>query len=261
MKITIYQVDAFTDKIFKGNPAAVCPLKRWLPDDVMQNIAMENNLSETAFFIMKENKIEIRWFTPNTELDLAGHPTLATAHVILKEMKIKKRDLIFKTKLNDELKINFKNNIYYMNFPSRNPDPINDFKIISDALKIRPKDLLANRDIVAVFEDEDEIKNIEPDLEKIKKLNYMSIIVTARGKNVDFVSRNFAPKVGIPEDPVTGSAHCELIPYWSKILKKKNLIAYQISKRGGKIYCTDKGNRVIIGGQAVTFFFGEINLI
>ena len=260
MKIPLYQVDAFTSKIFKGNPAAVCPLKNWLPDKVMQDIAKENNLSETAFFIKNNTEFQIRWFTPKTEIDLAGHPTLATAHVILNELKMDFKEIIFKTKIKDTLTVTYDQNIFTMNFPSRPPKLEKNMDLISDALGKKPNVLLYNRDAVAVFRNEQVIKSINPDMEKLKKLHYLSVIVTAPGDNVDFVSRNFAPKLGIPEDPVTGSAHCELIPYWSEVLKKKKLIANQISERGGKIYCDDHNNRVTIGGEAVTFLRGEIEI-
>ena len=260
MKIPIYQVDAFTSKIFEGNPAAVCPLKQWISEDIMQNIAQENNLSETAFFVKKDNNFEIRWFTPVAELDLAGHPTLASAHVILKELKINLNKVIFKTKINDILNVSYKDKIYLMDFPSRDPSVDKNIDQVAEALGSRPKKLYRHRDAVAIFDNEDEIKNIYPNMDKLKNLDYSSVIVTAKGNKIDFVSRNFAPKLGIPEDPVTGSAHCELIPYWSKILNKKELLAHQISKRGGKLYCTHNGDRVTIGGEAITFLRGEIEI-
>jgi PhzF family phenazine biosynthesis protein len=260
MKIPIYQVDAFTSEVFKGNPAAVCPLKEWLPDEVMQKIAQENNLSETAFFINKKDSFDIRWFTPISELDLAGHPTLATAHVIIEELNLKFDKIIFKTKIGDSLIVSKKNNLLIMNFPSRPPELYNNIELVSEALRKKPLALFRHRDAVAVFENEDDIKSINPDMEKLKELDCPAVIVTAPGSKVDFVSRNFAPKLGIPEDPVTGSAHCELIPYWSKVLKKKELFANQISERGGKLYCTHNGDRVTIGGEAVTFLRGEIDI-
>ena len=261
MKIPIYQVDAFTSEIFKGNPAAVCPLKEWLPDEVMQNIAMENNLSETAFFIEFNENYQIRWFTPKAELDLAGHPTLATAHILLNEFQIDKNKLIFKTKIGDTLKVTINDNLYLMDFPSRPPKNINEIDILSEALGKEPIEILAHRDLIAVFDNQDEILSLNPDLEKLKQIDYSSIVVTSKGYNSDFVSRNFAPKLGIPEDPVTGSSHCELIPYWSNKINKNEMIAFQVSERGGKIYCTNKNNRVLIGGMAVTFLRGEIDLI
>ena len=260
MKIPLYQVDAFSSKIFNGNPAAVCPLEDWIDDDIMQKIAKENNLSETAFFIKNKNQFDIRWFTPVAELDLAGHPTLATAHVILQELRLNLNEIIFHTKIKDTLKVTYKKNLYIMDFPSRNPQIENNFDKVADALGKRPKELYRHRDAVAVFENEKDKKNISPNMEKLKKLDYPAVIITAPGEKVDFVSRNFAPKLGIPEDPVTGSAHCELIPYWSRVLNKKYLIANQISERGGKLYCTYNNDRVTIGGEAVTFLRGEIEI-
>ena len=261
MKIPIYQVDAFTSELFKGNPAAVCPLKEWLPDEIMQNIAMENNLSETAFFIEDNEFFQIRWFTPKSELDLAGHPTLATAHILLNEFQINKNELIFKTKIGDTLKVTINDNLYLMDFPSRPPKIVNQIDLLSEALGKEPIEILAHRDLIAVFNNQDEILSLNPDLEKLKQIDYLSIVVTSKGNNSDFVSRNFAPKLGIPEDPVTGSSHCELIPYWSNKINKKEMIAFQISERGGKIYCTYKDNRVLIGGEAITFLRGEIDFI
>ena len=261
LKIPIYQVDAFTSKIFKGNPAAVCPLKEWLPDKIMQHIAMENNLSETAFFIEESDIFHIRWFTPKSEIDLAGHPTLASAHILINEYKKNNKSLIFKTKIGDTLDVSINKNLYFMNFPSRPPKIVEDTRDIYEALGKKPVELLAHRDLIAVFDNQNEIFSINPDLEKLKKLDYPSVVITSLGDDSDFVSRNFAPKLGIPEDPVTGSSHCELIPYWSKKLDKKDMIALQISERGGKIHCTDKNDRVIIGGEAVTFSRGEIDLI
>lgn len=260
MKIPIYQVDAFTSELFKGNPAAICPLKSWLPDKMMQEIAKENNLSETAFFINQNNIFDIRWFTPVAELDLAGHPTLAAAHVIINELNFKLNKIIFKTKINDTLTVTYKNNLFIMNFPSRPPKLEGNLELVSEALGKKPKTLLYHRDAIAVFDNEEDIKSISPNMEKLKKLDYPSVIITAPGNKVDFVSRNFAPKLGIPEDPVTGSAHCELIPYWSKILNKKKLFAHQISDRGGKLYCTHNEDRVTIGGEAITFLRGIIEI-
>tara|TARA_B100001564_G_scaffold71078_1_gene56452 strand:- start:92 stop:874 length:783 start_codon:yes stop_codon:yes gene_type:complete len=260
MKIPIYQVDAFASELFKGNPAAVCPLDEWLPDHIMQNIAMENNLSETAFFLEDSGSFQIRWFTPKAELDLAGHPTLATAHIILNEFNLASKEVIFKTKLGDILNVILKDNLYIMDFPSRPPHPLQDIDSFHNALGKKPKKVFAHRDAIVVYDDEDDIKSIQPDMEKLKLLEYPAVVVTAEGNKADFVSRNFAPKLGIPEDPVTGSAHCELIPYWSKILNKKEMLAYQLSERGGKIHCIDNDDRVSIGGEAITFFRGEIDL-
>ena len=256
----MFQVDAFTSEVFKGNPAAVCPLKEWLPEKTMQEIAKENNLSETAFFLNNNGKFHIRWFTPISELDLAGHPTLATAHVIIKKLNIKFDKIIFKTLIGDTLNVTKKNNLFLMDFPSRPPKIYDNIKLVSEALRRKPSALFRHRDAIAIFESEEDIKSINPNMEKLSKLDCPAVVVTAPGNNVDFVSRNFAPKLGIPEDPVTGSAHCELIPYWSKILNKKELLANQISNRGGKLYCTHNEDRVTIGGEAVTFLRGEIEI-
>ena len=260
MKIPIFQVDAFTSDIFKGNPAAVCPLKEWLPDKMMQNIAMENNLSETAFYVEDNGIFYIRWFTPKAELDLAGHPTLATAHILLSEFQNDNKELTFKTKVGDTLKVTINENLYLMDFPSRPPKRINEIDLLYEALGKKPIEILAHRDLIAVFNNQDEILSINPDLEKLKKIDFPSVVITSLGDNSDFVSRNFAPKLGIPEDPVTGSSHCELIPYWSNKINKKEMIALQVSERGGKIYCTYKDSRVLLGGEAVTFLRGEIDL-
>ena len=260
MKIPIYQVDAFTSKVFKGNPAAVCPLEEWIPEKTMQEIAKENNLSETAFFISNDEKFDIRWFTPVSELDLAGHPTLATAHVIIEELNLKFDKIVFKTKIGDTLSVTKKNNLFLMDFPSRPPEIYDNIELVSEALRKKPLALCRHRDALAIFANEEEIKSINPNMEKLSKLDCPAVIVSAPGDNIDFVSRNFAPKLGIPEDPVTGSAHCQLIPYWSKILKKKELLANQISNRGGKLYCTHNNDRVTIGGEAVTFLRGEIEI-
>ena len=260
MKIPIYQVDAFASVIFKGNPAAVCPLKEWLPDQVMQNIAMENNLSETAFFIEDNGIYHIRWFTPKAELDLAGHPTLATAHIILNELDKNINTINFQTKIGDTLKVNLDKNLYIMDFPSRPPKNINEIEILYEALGKKPRELLAHRDLIAIFDNEEEIQSISPNMSKLMQLSYPSIVITAIGNEVDFVSRNFAPKLGIPEDPVTGSSHCELIPYWSKILNKNEMIAHQLSERGGEIYCGYNNERVSLGGEAITFLRGEIEI-
>jgi len=260
LKIPIYQVDAFASVIFKGNPAAVCPLKEWLPDQVMQNIAMENNLSETAFFIEDNGIYHIRWFTPKAELDLAGHPTLATAHIILNELDKNINTINFQTKIGDTLKVNLDKNLYIMDFPSRPPKNINEIDILYEALGKKPRELLAHRDLIVIFDNEEEIKSIIPNMSKLMQLSYPSIVISAIGNEVDFVSRNFAPKLGIPEDPVTGSSHCELIPYWSKILNKNEMIAHQLSERGGEIYCGLDNDRVSLGGEAITFLRGEIEI-
>ncbi len=258
----IYQVDAFSSKLFSGNPAAVCPLDNWLPDEVMQSIALENNLSETAFFIKKNNKFFLRWFTPKVEIDLCGHATIAAAHIIYTEMNYKKTNIDFYINSGDVLTVNRKHDLLTLNFPAYKPKIIDqNLDKFYDAFGVRPKLFLHYNYGLAVFSNQLEIIELEPNWNAIEKLPYNGIIVTSPGENVDFVSRFFAPKLGIKEDSVTGSAHCELIPYWSNILNKKNMIARQLSPRGGELYCSYLGSRVTIGGNAVTYLRGELVFI
>ena len=258
MRIPIYQIDAFSSHPFKGNPAAVCPLEEWLPDEVMQSIAMENNLSETAFFVKNEDQYDIRWFAPKIEIDLAGHPTLATAHVIFNEMNHQGDSIIFNSKIGDTLDITRNKDIISMNFPSRPPKKIYKKELIEEAIGAEVEEFYENRDGLAVVANEEIVTNLSPSMDKISKINYIDLIVTSRGENVDFVSRFFAPQIGVPEDPVTGSAHCELIPLWAEKLNKNKLIAKQLSSRGGTLYCEYLNDRVIIGGEAVTVLSGEL---
>ena len=260
-KIKIYQVDAFTSKLFSGNPAAVCLLDNWLPDRVMQSVALENNLSETAFLIKKKNKFFLRWFTPKVEIGLCGHATLATAEVIYSEMKYKSENIKFYIKSGEVLNVTKNNNLLSLTLPAYEPIIIDEnLEELKDAFGIQPKLFLHCNYGLAIFNNEEEIYQIVPNLNIIEKLPYNGIIVTAPGKNVDFVSRFFAPKLGILEDPVTGSAHCELIPYWASVLKKKNMIARQLSERGGELYCSHLGNKVIMAGNAVIYMRGKIVL-
>ena len=260
-KIKIYQVDAFTNKLFSGNPAAVCPLDNWLPDDIMQSIALENNLSETAFFIKKKNQFFLRWFTPKIEIDLCGHATLAAAHVIFSEMKYNFDNIEFKIKSGSTLNVTKRKNKLYLSLPSFEPNIISqNLNKLYDAFGFKPKLFLYCNYGIAVFDNEKEIIEIKPNFNAIENLSYKGIIVTAPGKRVDFVSRFFAPKLGIKEDPVTGSAHCELIPYWANVLNKKNMVARQLSFRGGELYCSYLGDRVIIGGNVATYMRGELSL-
>ncbi len=259
MQIPIYQVDAFTDKVFSGNPAAVCPLKEWLPDETLQAIGEENNLSETAFSLKKGASFEIRWFTPKIEIQLAGHPTLATAHVIFQHLGYTKPKIIFQSK-SGELRASNKDGLIYLDFPAFDPAPSDLPEALLRGLGSKPAEVFKGRDYFAVFESEREVMGIEPDFAELKKLDCLGIIVTARGSKSDFVSRFFAPRAGVLEDPVTGSAHTLLIPFWSKRLHKKALHAFQVSKRGGELFCEYLGDRVLIGGRAVTFFRGTIEL-
>jgi PhzF family phenazine biosynthesis protein len=258
MKIKLFQVDAFTNHLFGGNPAAVCPLESWLPDEVLQNIAMENNLSETAFFIKENNSFSIRWFTPLAEVNLCGHATLATAHVIFRELEYKGEKIDFQSK-SGILSVRSEGKKLILNFPVDNPEKIETPRRLAEALFAEPEETYkGHTDYLLTFRNEEEIAAIKPDYRILAAEGVRGIMITAPGKNVDFVSRFFAPGVGIDEDPVTGSAHTTLIPYWSKRLGKTKMNAIQSSKRGGVLSCSLIDERVEIGGEAVTYLVGEI---
>lgn len=261
MQLQIFQVDAFTNRIFGGNPAAVCPLQRWLPDDVMQRIAMENSVAETAFFIPSNDGFDIRWFTPEIEMDLCGHATLAAAHVITRHLNIKLPCLNFHSK-SGILTVTVENELLTLDLPSRRPEPCGAPQIILDAIRVTPVEILKSRDYVLVFETEEIVKNMTPDEKILNQINLDpgGIIVTAKGNDADFVSRYFTPQASIFEDPVTGSAHCSLIPYWSQRLGKTSMFALQVSDRGGELQCKDLGERVLISGRAVTYLEGQITV-
>jgi predicted PhzF superfamily epimerase YddE/YHI9 len=259
MRVAIYQIDAFTNEQFKGNPAAVCPLKEWINDNLMQSIAAENNLSETAFFIKRDDEYELRWFTPKGEVDLCGHATLASAYVIFTYLDKRITRAIFQTK-SGRLEVSKEGSNLAMIFPSREGKSCNAPELLIKGLRKRPKEVYLSRDYMAVFKTEEEIRNLTLDMEALKQLDGLGTIVTARGEGVDFVSRFFAPKLGVDEDPVTGSSHCTLIPYWKRVLGKNEFVALQLSKRGGKIFCTDLGEKVKISGEAVTYLVGHINI-
>ena len=236
MKIPIYQVDTFTSELFKGNPAAVCPLRGWLEDDLMQNIARENNLSETAFFVKKGDEYELRWFTPKGEVDLCGHATLASAYVIFTYLDKKIDRVFFQTK-SGILEVAREGSLLAMVFPSREGEMSDTPEMLVKGLGKRPEEVYLSRDYMAVFEREENIRNLKLDMKALKQLEGLES--SSRPKErVDFVSRFFAPKTGLEEDPVTGSSNCTLIPYWKRILGKDNLIALQLSERGGKLFCT-----------------------
>jgi PhzF family phenazine biosynthesis protein len=258
MKIKIYQVDAFTDKLFSGNPAAVCPLDKWLDDKTLQKIAAENNLSETAFFVKENNHYHIRWMTPFEEVKLCGHATLASAFIIFNLLHHKPKLLKFTSK-SGELLVEKKGEFYKMIFPLNIPKKIDMPQQLEEILKIKPIEVLFNESYVVVFENEENIYSINPDFSKLSELKY-NVIVTAPGNKVDFISRFFAPSIGVNEDPVTGYAHTLLGPYWSKKLKKKELHAYQASKRGGDLFIKCLNDRVEISGKAVLYLTGEIIL-
>jgi PhzF family phenazine biosynthesis protein len=261
MQLPMFQIDAFTDKMFSGNPAAVCPLENWLPDDVMQKIAMENSVAETAFFIPLNDGFEIRWFTPEIEMDLCGHATLATAHVIFRHLNSQLSSLKFYSK-SGILNVTVENELLTLDFPSRRPEPSDVPQIILDAIQVEPIDALKSRDYILVFKTEEIVRNMNPNQGILNQINLDpgGIAVTARGDEVDFVSRFFTSQASIFEDPVTGSAHCSLIPYWSQKLEKKSMCALQLSSRVGKLNCKDLGERVLISGKAVTYLEGRISI-
>ncbi|QQS51216.1 MAG: PhzF family phenazine biosynthesis protein [Bacteroidota bacterium] len=262
-KIKIYQIDAFTDRLFSGNPAAVCILDNWLEDDVMQSIGNENNLAETAFVVPKEKDFEIRWFTPTTEVDLCGHATLAAAFVLFEILHYPPSVVRFHSVKSGLLTVSKKDGMLFLDFPTDKLDIVNnDFKTtIENCIGIKPIELFKGKtDYIAIIESEKLLKNLQVNLSEISKLNARGLIVTAKGDTVDFVSRFFAPQSGINEDPVTGSAHTSLIPIWSEKLGRKQLTAKQLSKRGGQLFCEYQNERCLIGGQVKLFLTGEIYL-
>ena len=255
----MYQVDAFTDTLFHGNPAAIVPLEHWLLDETMQNIAAENNLSETAFFVPKETDYELRWFTPGGEVSLCGHATLATAFVIFHHLEPKRSNITFFTK-GGILMVFREGDLLTMLFPPKETMRIPHPELLVQGLGKRPIEVQKGYNYLAVYETEEEISALRPDFDVLRKLDAHGVIVTARGRKVDFVSRYFAPKLGVNEDPVTGSAHCSLVPYWSKIMGKTEFTAYQLSSRGGKIICSNLGERIKLTGEAVLYSEGTIYL-
>lgn len=260
MKLPLFQVDAFTDKVFGGNPAAICPLERWLPTGTMQQIAIENAVAETAFFIPVDEGFEIRWFTPEIEMDLCGHATLAAAHVIARHLQHSASDIQFRSR-SGHLSVGVTDELLTLNFPSRQPEPSAVPAIILEAVKEKPIETLKSRDYILVFKDEQTVRQLEPCQHLLNQINIDpgGIAVTASGQEADFVSRFFTPQASIFEDPVTGSAHCSLIPYWSRKLEKSAMTALQLSRRGGKLICQNLGERVLISGRAVTYLEGYIN--
>jgi PhzF family phenazine biosynthesis protein len=258
-RIPCYQIDAFTDKLFGGNPACVAVLQNWLPDELLLKIAGENAVPETAFFIPEKDGFHLRWFTPEHEMDLCGHATLATAHVLKTELGYTDQVIRFYSK-SGLLEVTIDGESYTLNFPSRKPLPAELPQIIADSLSKQPLAVLKSRDYFLVYETEQDVLDLVPDREKLNGISTApgGIIVTARGKQVDFVSRFFIPQASIFEDPVTGSAHCSLIPYWSEQLGKKELSALQLSERVGKLECQDLDDRVLISGTAKTYSTGHI---
>jgi PhzF family phenazine biosynthesis protein len=262
VRIPLYQVDAFvTGEPFSGNPAAVCPLEVWLPDQVMQAVAAENNLSETAFLVPEGDGYRLRWFTPTTEVDLCGHATLASAFVVFGWLAPWRYSIRFYTEKAGPLSVTRDGELLALDFPSRPPQPCAMSETLVEALGRRPTALLAARDYLAVFDSAEDVAALSPDFAKIAGLDRFAVIVTAPGRDgVDFVSRFFAPARGVEEDPVTGSAHCTLIPYWAKRLGKTRLEARQLSRRGGALSCALRGDRVTIAGRAALYLTGTISI-
>ncbi|MBO6622844.1 MAG: PhzF family phenazine biosynthesis protein [Balneola sp.] len=259
MKVPIFQVDAFTDRIFGGNPAAVCPLEEWLDEETMQHLAQENNLSETAFFVKNGDEYDLRWFTPEVEVDLCGHATLATAHVLFEHLGYDKDEIRFQTK-SGLLTVKKEGERLMMDFPTDDMPQVDPPAVLFQALGIRSDHVFFTDDYMVVLDSEEDVQNIDPDFRLLSEVNARGVIVTAPGNEVDFVSRFFAPGAGIDEDPATGSAHTKLTPYWSRKLGKDILEARQISKRVGELTCRNKGDRTEILGNAVTYLIGEINI-
>ncbi len=258
MKLPIYQVDAFTSRLFGGNPAAVVLLDEWLPDSVMQNIALENNLSETAFVIPRESVSELRWFTPTMEVDLCGHATLASGHVLFNHWYPSLNEIQFSTR-SGILGVQRNGELLSLDFPSLTV-ALAGVPGVEAALGAQPRETLRSNSLLAVFDSEDEVRAIQPDFERVAALGAWMVIVTAQGRDVDYVFRVFAPGAGIPEDPATGSAHCTLIPYWAGCLGKSKFTARQLSARVGEFTCELRGSRVRISGMAVEYLHGEIHV-
>ncbi|HVU88556.1 MAG TPA: PhzF family phenazine biosynthesis protein [Pirellulales bacterium] len=258
MAIPVFQVDAFTNRVFGGNPAAICPLDEWLPDATLQAIAAEHNLSETAYLRRSSPGVyDLRWFTPAVEVDLCGHATLASALVVFDHLEPWLNEVGFDTR-SGRLLVRRADGRLLMDFPSRKPVPCEEPVFLIEGLGLRPQQVLKASDYVAVYATEEEVRSLEPDMRLLKELPSRGVIVTAPGREVDFVSRFFAPQSGIDEDPVTGSAHSTLIPYWSERLQKSQLHALQVSRRQGELWCADRGERVEISGQAVLYSRGTI---
>lgn len=261
MQLTMYQADAFTDHVFGGNPAAICPLDSWLPDDIMQAIAQENNLAETAYFAKEGDAYRLRWFTPAAEVDLCGHATLASAHIMFTELGYAEEEIHFMTR-SGKLIVKKSGDNYAMDFPSQMPkEKDSPHPLLVESMGKAPKEIMIGPDYFLVYENQAEIESLKPNFNLMMQVDdCRGIIATAPGDHSDFVSRFFAPRFGINEDPVTGSAHCALIPYWAQKLGKNDLHAYQISSRKGELFCQYNGDRVVIAGKAVSYLKGEISI-
>ena len=259
MEYPLYQVDAFTNRRFHGNPAAVVVSEKWLPVETMQAVAAENNVAETAFVVPAGDRFGIRWFTPTVEIDLCGHATLASAHVLLKH-GYTQRDPIEFTYGGGLLTVARSGEHLALDFPSRPPTPTRETAVIGAALRAVPLETHLAKASMAVFASEQQVLALKPDMDAVARIAGYGLIVTAPGSDCDFVSRFFAPQSGVAEDPVTGSAHCTLIPYWSKRLGKQRLHARQVSARGGELWCEDRGERVTIAGHTASYLVGTITI-
>ena len=263
MRLPLFQIDAFAERVFQGNPAAVCPLEAWLPEALMQAIAAENNLSETAFCVPEGESYGLRWFTPLKEIDLCGHATLATAHVLFEHLGFAGAEIVFSTR-SGALRVTRAGARLAMDFPAKAVEPCAAPAALIEGLGRMPLEVYGGRDYLAVFADAAEVRALRPDPRRLAELDRHGVIVTAPGGaedgDVDFVSRFFVPKFGVDEDPVTGSAHCSLTPFWAARLGKTTLEARQVSRRGGRLQCTLAGERVILRGRAVTYMTATIEV-
>jgi PhzF family phenazine biosynthesis protein len=260
MRLPIYQVDAFTDRVLSGNPAAVVPLPEWLPAERMQAIAAENNLSETAFLVGGKGTWGIRWFTPEVEIDLCGHATIAAAFLAMERLEPGLRRVVFRSTKHGDLPVEREGDLYHLDFPSRPPSPVPPPEGIAAALGVVPEATTAASCLLAVLRDEEQVRALRPDIPWVARLPWHGLVATAPGRERDFVSRYFVPQSGIAEDPVTGSTHCTLVPYWAKRLGKTRLRARQVSRRGGDLECELRGERVRMGGGAVLYLEGTIEI-
>jgi predicted PhzF superfamily epimerase YddE/YHI9 len=259
MNIPYFQIDAFTNTLFSGNPAGVCLLADWPPDAVLQSIAAENNLSETAFVIQRDSFFDLRWFTPAVEVDLCGHATLAAAHVIFRHLGRRGGEVRFQTR-SGPLSVSRDDELLIMDFPARPAAACDVPRLLCEGLGRVPTFTAKSRDYLAVFDTEQTVRGLRPDMAALMQLDGLGVIATAPGENCDFVSRFFAPRAGVPEDPVTGSAHCTLVPYWAQRLGRPKLHAFQVSPRGGELFCEHSGERVAIAGRAVTYSSGFLHV-
>ncbi len=259
MQLKTYQIDAFATKVFEGNPAMVVPLDAWIDGELMQKIAQENNLSETAFFVQKDEICELRWFTPLHEVDMCGHATLASAYVLFECMEYEREVIMFSTK-SGILEVRKEKNHFIMDFPIQTIEPCDISPKIEQAFGVKPLATFASMDYIVIFEHEEEVANVTPNLAILKELDLRGVCISSKSEKYDFVARFFAPKYGIDEDPVTGSAFTQLVSYWKEILKKDEFFAKQLSARGGEVSCQLKGERVEIRGEAVKYLEGMIEV-